>query len=184
MQFKRLDLAAVSFRECKAVTEQAMKVRLTKLTGALYSGCVAGAITTYTRPFMAAEGLGSLNKKYSVGFENEEMQSTHDDLIKNRNTIFAHRDLVAAKSFVLKPGSHPVTYESRIIISPSPSGKGASIKSVPALLYLDESSLPGIIELCDFQIARASKEVRALLKDMAGEKVYRPGLYVVGDNFP
>lgn len=185
-QYKRFDLAAVSFRECKALTEHLIQLGIVPKSSyaTLYSACCAGIVVTYARPFLASDGLGPLPSQFGNGFPSAEMAELHEDVLTIRNRVFAHRDLVKTQGMRLHPESEPVLFESHIIISPSASGKKAAIHSQPALLYLLPDRLPGIVKLCDFQIERASKEAVEILRNLAGTKSYRPGRYTVGKDFP
>ena len=183
--FKRLDLASVSFNECRTLANHVIDLGLNPKSGTatLYSACTTGVVTTYARPFLQADGLGPLAKEFKAGFSSDVLATTHTDLLAIRHSVFAHRDLIKAKNFKLHSSSYPGLYESIVVLKETANGK-CSIHSEPALLYLDPKNLPSIVELCDFQISRVTKEAVALLKLMAGGKLYQPGKYILGKDFP
>lgn len=185
--YKRLDLACICFRQVIAVAEHLLQLGIGPQMekAALYSGCMAGIVVTYAKPFVSANGLGELHGKYERGFPSELLAEAHRDLLEFRNILYAHRDLLKAASIQFGNACEIPAFESIIVIGRSSKNpEKASIRSEPCLPDISEADLPSIIDLCNFQLGRIGKDAIRLLENMAGPHCYAPGIYVVGKNYP
>lgn len=183
--YRRLDFAVVSFRQSLALCEHLIALGITPMSdrAALYSACMTGIVVTYCVPFGENYGLGALDGKYRSGFPTVGVAETHDGLLYYRDSTYAHRDML--KSKVTAEGElRADIHTSRIRIGVARSGKGASITSIPILPDIQQDSLPKILDLLRFQIARINAAAGPLLERLAAGKSYKPGDYTLGVDFP
>lgn len=137
----------------------------------------------YAKPFGQNNGLGALPSKYRKGFPSVEMEESHHDLLHCRDKIYAHRDIEGA-NYTARGDFVPNLHTSRIEIRPSVDRKPRRISTCPSLPDIAASSIPEIVSLLDFQLARISCTVGKLLTDLKGRRTYPPGIYTVGVDFP
>ena len=177
-RFSRLCIADLSFRQCKALSEHMLKEHL-DVSCPAFSPQVAGIVVTYAKNFVAGAGFGPLGSSYGK-FPEASLQETHDLLIEMRNKVYAHRDVLAAKTFKYEDSRRPDPYEVRLEIREGEPG----FTLFPNIPDLITSHLPFIIRLCEFQIERIGDEFRRILPLMTTGKNYQAGVYTIGVDFP
>lgn len=93
--FLRLALAEQAFLEADAMAEHIFANKFDP-NSHIYQACVAGLVTSYTRPFTEGEGLGRLPKDFDEFKDSADpatLARTHQELMLGRNKILAHFDL-------------------------------------------------------------------------------------------
>jgi hypothetical protein len=93
--FLRLALAEQAFLEADAMAEHILANKFAT-DSHLYQACVAGLVTSYTRPFTESEGLGRLPKDiddFTGSADSTTLDRTHTELMLGRNKVLAHFDL-------------------------------------------------------------------------------------------
>lgn len=93
--FLRLALAEQAFLEADAMAEHILANKF-EHNSHIYQACVAGLVTSYTRPFTECEGLGRLPKDFddfTGSPDPASLDRTHKELMLGRNKILAHFDL-------------------------------------------------------------------------------------------
>jgi len=162
----RLALAIQSFREADAMAEIILSSKLEPGSHG-YHGSVTGLAVSYCRPFMQADGLGSIHKDFEsfseAGKDATVFEAIHQDILTFRNRIAAHHDLEYAdgefqkknlphdpSSFVLKLGRKDYAVGSKHTTLP-PWRIGEAQK------------------LLTFQIARAQQALSSVVISIAKE---------------
>ncbi|MEP6685497.1 MAG: hypothetical protein ABJB22_01860 [Verrucomicrobiota bacterium] len=184
--FRRLDFALISLKQSRALCSHVQKlVSSGSFSGSdLYDACLTGIAVTFALPFGENEKLGTLSGQYRAGFPSVELTEAHRDLLHMRHTMYAHRNLEHGERIPTTDSSGLKFYTSRIEFTPSASGKGGAIRSMPFLPHVSPSSLPDIMALLEFQIERLNVVAAEVLVHLGKGKVYAPGIYIVGENFP
>ena len=173
----RLVLARTAFAQTRALAESlaAASIDPESLT---FSPQIAGVVVTYARSFTGGEGLGVLEEKF-IKFDDVELQNMHSKLIDIRNKIYAHRDVDGVSAFTLDPSATAVPYQ--LLVNINAAGELAFSPSAPEL---NPQLLPAVIRLCRVQENRAIAAVLDLLPHLQKGKIYPPGRYTLGVDFP
>jgi hypothetical protein len=186
--FNRLHFAAISFDEARALTLHLIAI-IGKEEGVdfdLYNACATGIVTCYARPFMGAKGLDRLGREFEEGFPSEEMHSTHTDILMCRNKIMAHRGVSQWASIAAGKKLTFATYKSHVTFEVSAEGK-PKVTVSPSLPTVGKASWKLVVDLCDYQIARAKSGFESILVEWikaGGRKRFKLGTYTVGEDFP
>jgi hypothetical protein len=175
--FTRLVFADESFRQAKMLADQMITTGLDPYSN-LFTPMMTGIVVTYAKNFNEANGMGPVPRLFER-FADNVMQETHDKLLKARNELYAHRDVIAAKSFVYDSVPQTSPYQLRIDIKDE-----GGIVALPSTPELNPEHLPFIVRLCDFQSRRIAIELGKILPLIKGDKTYKPGRYTVGLDFP
>ena len=176
LEFARLMFARRTFLNV-ATTCKYVKDNNVFKTSEVYHVIAAGIVTTYARPFMGSEGLGPLSRKYHE-FEGEpDLEFTHEDLMKARNSLYAHFSPSEAAS--LLPPDYAIAQKCKVTF------KGGEMLHVNVpITGWAPSRLQAVFHLCLFQAKRILSDARKLLTHMKGDDVYPDGEYVLGVEFP
>ena len=173
--FKRHTLANLCFVRAKAVADFLIDEQ-PPTHEPLYSPMVTGMVVTYMRPFVSAHGLGPLPSQFSK-FRDKIHGDTHAEMIKCRNSIHAHQDLLAQSQISPECGStSPV-----LSITFEPPNSCAII---PRVLELHPDSIPNVAALCMFQQSRIADAIETSWEALTDGKTYTAGTYTVGQDFP
>jgi hypothetical protein len=175
-QFVRLNIANLGFQQCRALAEHMVAEHLNALS-LLFTPQMAGVVVTYAKNFVSAEGFGSLQEPFTT-FNDRSMQETHDRLLHFRDKLYAHRDAIAAQSFIYDDVSSVAPYKMRVEL------RKGEFTALPAVPELNPAILPFVIRLCDLQSERVRAEIGRIIPLMTAGKSYKAGLYTVGDGFP
>ena len=73
----------------------------------LYSPLVEAIVISYARPFTANDSLGELKKEWQR-FPQPRLQRAHEKLLKARNELIAHSDMVVRQVKIHPPGRSAV----------------------------------------------------------------------------
>ena len=140
---------------------------------------MAGLVVTYAKNFTESEGIGPLPEMFS-DLPDGIMRHTHGILMRSRHTLYAHRDVRAAKGFVYDYNYSSEPYEVEISFS-----KEKGLICYPQIPELSTEILPHVVSLCVFQSSRIFEEVEKLLPVLTNGKIYKEGVrYVIGKDFP
>ncbi len=173
--FKRLMLGKLCFQRAAALAEHMLKTRPEPL-GLVYSPMVTGIVGTYMRPFMSANGLGSLPPEFEK-LPTPILQEYHDHVKEARHKLHAHHDLLSAATFTIESGEQPLCMKVRF--------DGTSTLALqPDLPEIGEHTFPHIVQLCQMQEKRCTMAIQELWPSLTSGKQYQIGMYVVGLDFP
>ena len=172
---RRLALAMSCFQQVKELSEHVLKLKLVADSD-LYTGCVAGIVVTYMRPFVGAYGIGSLGEEF-LKFPDPVMGTLHDEIRLLRNKVYAHHDSVSSKDKLPRDA-----YKTRITIRKNELGEWALPWVERPQMTLD--TLPDVVRLAALQIENVHNATVRLLKPIMEGRTYAPGDYVLGENFP
>jgi hypothetical protein len=147
-----------------------------KIGEGAYHALSAGLIVTYAKPFMEANGLGPLPAKYQQFPGEQKLAWTHEDVMRGRNSIYAHFSPGEASQMV--PGSEEVsnprvTFES-----------GKLIKMEMLVTGWKPENLNNFYDLCFYQCGRLLADSDALVRHLKGADDYPDGVYQLGISFP
>lgn len=176
LRAKRLFFAESSFGQARALAKYAQENDLGKCLE-IFVPIMSGIVVIYARPFMRADGLGELDKKFE-SFSDNIFQSTHDTMMKTRHEMAAHRDLVNTVAVNPDGSDHHM-----FTVNLNFDGRGSYTYGVVEPYYRD-INLPKIISLCDHQIARVNKDSHNTIDQLNKGRRLKAGTYVLGDDFP
>lgn len=142
----RFALADHAFREARALTQHLLSTPGDHASH-LCSGSLAGIAVCYCRPFMAANGLGSLPDEFRK-FPSQELERIHDTVFEARNKLTAHMDVIHVAGLHTKGAvqNHPGEVAVHL------TEQGAIFETTATYLHPDR--LPAILSLCEFQMER------------------------------
>src|ERR1017187_8439401 len=175
----RIAMAEQSFMEAGAMIDHILLNNLDS-TGHLYSSCVVGAVVCYCRPFVGANGLGSLSEKVFGDFSDSESpvsySKMHSDLLTARNKLCPHLDLqygeaeFHARHYKENPGQIVLWLRS----------DGFSIRTTHT--DLPPRRLEFAKKVITFQLARTDKQSKAIISSMLNEPGIQLGFHIFEPN--
>lgn len=170
-----------SFRGAFELCQHVIKLGLSE-KDCLYPPCMTGIIVSYMRPFKESHGIGSISNEFTK-FPEPRFKAAHDELRRARDEFHAHNNAEKAHELEIREGAIGSPYETRLTFQIDADGK---IRIYPAVLVpeITSDSLPGLVELFQFQMDRVHAATTAVLKSMASGKSYKLGTYTVGKDFP
>ena len=148
--FWKLAYAKESFTACKRIVEQYIS-DIKVDSHPYYYAFVSSLCITYARAFTHGEGVGQLPRRY-FRFPNKSLRTTHHTLIRSRHQLYAHNDASVAMYKVVITAAYDgtnVTY-----------GYGPGIPMLRGVIFAD------VLELCEFQMARAGEELAPILPEL------------------
>jgi hypothetical protein len=138
----------------------------------------SGICVSYMRPFMSAECLGPLPAGYSTFPNAPDHARTHEDLKNGRNWAYAHNSPDQAAGLLANTQEQEEQKRIRFFLD------SRGITGHPPEVTWPKSHLPAIVSLCRFQIHHVKRDVDDLLKHFGKAKKYKPGEFIIGENFP
>ena len=171
-QIKRLIYASDSFQQIEALIDH-MESPDTKIDETLYSAMISSVVTTYARNFNQSDGVGPLPKMYEK-FDNPKSKEAHEQLLKARNQLYAHRDIHNTKSKFDKAYKIDVWLQDGLLMQR------------PHMIDISASKLPEIKSIIIHQRARLQKDLDGKLAQIINpNKVYKEGeVWELGVDFP
>jgi hypothetical protein len=139
---------------------------------------MGGICVAYARPFLRADGLGPLDEKYAKLSESA-MQETHDDLLRIRHTLYAHRDLT--RTIAWNPATQ--TSEAMHGVTLFFDGRHEYTFATHEPTYRD-INLPAVILLCEHQRARIAVDRHKVVDKLCRGVCPPRGTYELGIQFP
>jgi hypothetical protein len=171
-QIKRLIYASDSFQQIEALINH-MESPDTKIDETLYSAMISSVVTIYARNFNQSDGVGPLPKMYEK-FNNTNHKKAHEELLKARNQLYAHRDIHNTRTEVDK------AYKIDVWL------QGGLLMQRPYMIDISASKLPEIKLLINHQRNSLQKDLDGkLAKIINPKKVYKEGeVWELGVDFP
>lgn len=171
-QIKRLIYASDSFQQIEAIIDH-MESPDTKIDENLYSAMISSVTTTYARNFNRSDGAGPLPKMYEK-FNDANHKKAHEELLKARNQLYAHRDIRNTKSKIGKAYKIDVWLQDGLLIQR------------PHMIDISPSKLPQIKSLISYQRGRLQEDLDGKLAKVINQnKVYKEGeVWELGVDFP
>jgi hypothetical protein len=171
-QIKRLIYASDSFQQIESLIDH-MESPDTKIDETLYSAMISSVVTTYTRNFNQSDGVGPLPKMYEK-FNNPKHKEAHDELLKARNQLYAHRDIHNTKS------KHEKAYKIDVWL------QDGLLLQRPHMIDISVGKLPEIKSLISHQRNRLQKDLDSKLTQIINpNRVYKEGeVWELGVDFP
>lgn len=171
-QIKRLIYASDSFQQIEALIDH-MESPDTKIDETLYSAMISSVATTYARNFNQSDGVGPLPKMYEK-FDDAAHKKAHEELLKGRNQLYAHRDIHNTKSKIGQAYKIDVWLQDGLLMQR------------PYMVDISASKLPQIKSLISHQRNRLQEDLDGkLVKIINPNKVYKEGeVWELGVDFP
>jgi hypothetical protein len=175
-ELRRLSFARESFYEAiETCSFLATNEKIYSVDKVYHTICT-GLVVTYARPFMESNGLGPLAQKYQKFPGRPELAALHGEVMRARNSLFAHFSPTEASELVPKAISIgqncKLTFTSGVVTQVHVPATGWAPTSIKALQLL-----------CAFQINRLRPEVINLIEHLKGDADYADGEYEIGVTF-
>lgn len=177
--FAKLSIADLAFRQVRALSEHMIQLSPDPLE-LIFTPQMGGIVVTYAKNFVSSDGMGPLPNHFNTVAQ-PDLQETHDKLIEARHRLYAHRDLLAAKSFIYDDQSEIKAYQ--VQIQSFPDGSGVTL--LPNVPELNPSILSHIVRLTIVQSEKVKSEFNKIIPIITKGKTYqRNKVYTVGVDFP
>jgi len=144
----------------------------------LYHCIATGVVTSYARPFGDNLGVSKLNRRFSK-FDDLNQQELHDVLLRSRDTIYAHKDVINEGE--LLPDDEARVKAQKVLIDISATGESTWRVVQP---HLPRGLAKRIAELCLYQEDRMNSATKDMARYLSRGKAYSPGIYVLDEDFP
>jgi hypothetical protein len=171
-QIKRLIYASDSFQQIEALIDH-MESPDTKIDETLYSAMISSVVTTYARNFNQSDGVGPLPKRYEK-FNDHKNEEAHEELLKARNQLYAHRDIHNTKSKYEKAYKIDVWLQDGLLLQR------------PHMIDISADKLPEIKSLISYQRNRLQEDLDGKLAQIINpNRDYKEGeIWELGIDFP
>lgn len=182
LKFSRLHIAALSFRQVRALSDQ-LSTSSIDTSALTLTPQMAGIVETYAKNFVGATGFGALTDLFPefAQFSDSGLEATHKKILEARHKLYAHRDALAAANFDYDNESEAEPYQVRISIYADGSGFTAR----PNVPELNPEILPLVSNLASFQIERIGHELKRLWLRLVEGGAFKPDMtYTLGNVIP
>ena len=179
-ELRRFALAMRCFRGASDLCKHVIELHLPE-DDFLYGACMAGIVVTYARPFNRADGIGKL-RGFSR-FADAKFRSAHQELIATRKKVYAHHDASGLENLEIRNRSKSHAYVVTLELGKDNYGT-YFIRPDVRVPQITNDSLPGFVELFQFQMNRIEQATDVVVKKLGAGKFYTLGFYELGINFP
>jgi hypothetical protein len=147
----RLQLAEHAFSDSAVLARHALNAEFEERSQ-MYSALLGGVVVAYCRPFLEADGLGPLSDEFLefAAKDQDRYTKLHQNLLKLRHEVYAHRDLQALSQVASEDPAKFVD-PGEVVISFRPGDFTIEVKE----MLMGKSGLSTSLELIDFQMAKA-----------------------------
>jgi hypothetical protein len=137
-----------------------------------------GIIIAYARPFGENDGLGSLPQEFRE-FERAEAKALHEKILSARDLIAAHNNILDRNFLLSREAIEAEPHKVKIFVAQD--GQTMWEVQTPSL---NATILQQVRELCLLQESRINRAASEIIAELARNRTYEPGAYVLGENFP